>query len=226
MLGQVLIAEADAFVAMWRDVQLPDGRDRVVRHGHGPERAIQLGSGLSRSGGPRSATAARWARRRKSGSRRRSCRNGRGGRRASMFCFRSCTCRAFRPATPRRPSPLSWGQGRVEPVAPVIAGSRDQHNCNQHDTDARLAADANTGTDGCLAWERATGGLRLLQDFADLGVVVVNEHSGNIALTSHGYHADCSVRRSAPECLQSLPGRLSPCTPNAGERHRRSPPAR
>src|SRR5512146_1875025 len=38
------------------------------------------GSGLSRSGGRRSATAARWARRRRSGSRRRSCRNGRGGK--------------------------------------------------------------------------------------------------------------------------------------------------
>src|SRR5512146_1905707 len=45
MLGQVLIAEADAFVAMWKDVRLPDGRDRVVRHGHGPERAIQTGIG-------------------------------------------------------------------------------------------------------------------------------------------------------------------------------------
>ena len=41
MLAQVLIAEADAFVALWKDVKLPDGRDRVVRHGHGPERAIQ-----------------------------------------------------------------------------------------------------------------------------------------------------------------------------------------
>src|SRR5512146_637689 len=45
MLGQVLIAEADAFVAMWKDVKWPDGRDRVVRHGHGPERAIQTGIG-------------------------------------------------------------------------------------------------------------------------------------------------------------------------------------
>ena len=30
---------------MWKDVKLPDGRDRVVRHGHGPERAIQTGVG-------------------------------------------------------------------------------------------------------------------------------------------------------------------------------------
>ena len=45
MLAQVLIAEADAFVALWKEVKLPDGRDRVVRHGHGPERAIQTGIG-------------------------------------------------------------------------------------------------------------------------------------------------------------------------------------
>ena len=45
MLAQVLIAEADCFVAMWKDLKLPDGRDRVVRHGHGPHRAIQTGLG-------------------------------------------------------------------------------------------------------------------------------------------------------------------------------------
>ena len=45
MLAQVLIAEADSFVAMWKDLRLPDGRDRVVRHGHGPHRAIQTGAG-------------------------------------------------------------------------------------------------------------------------------------------------------------------------------------
>src|SRR6202162_3631661 len=45
ILAQALITEADAFVALWRDLKLPDGRDRVVRHGHGPERAIQTGVG-------------------------------------------------------------------------------------------------------------------------------------------------------------------------------------
>ena len=45
MLAQVLIVEADAFVALWKDVKLPDGRDRVMRHGLGPERAIQTGVG-------------------------------------------------------------------------------------------------------------------------------------------------------------------------------------
>ena len=45
MLATVMVAEADAFVALWKDVKLPDGRDRVVRHGHGPERVIQTGIG-------------------------------------------------------------------------------------------------------------------------------------------------------------------------------------
>jgi hypothetical protein len=45
MLAQVLIAEADSFVALWKDLKLPDGRDRIVRHGHGPRRAIQTGVG-------------------------------------------------------------------------------------------------------------------------------------------------------------------------------------
>src|SRR5256884_810431 len=45
MLAQVLIAEADSFVAMWKDLKLPDGRDRIVRHGHGPHRIIQTGVG-------------------------------------------------------------------------------------------------------------------------------------------------------------------------------------
>ena len=45
MLATVIVAEADAFVALWKDVKLPDGRDRVVRHGHGPQRMIQTGVG-------------------------------------------------------------------------------------------------------------------------------------------------------------------------------------
>ena len=36
-------AEANSFVARWRKIEYPDGRDRVVRHGHGPHRAIQTG---------------------------------------------------------------------------------------------------------------------------------------------------------------------------------------
>ena len=37
--------EADAFLATMKDLKLPDGRGRVVRHGHGPERTIQTGIG-------------------------------------------------------------------------------------------------------------------------------------------------------------------------------------
>jgi putative transposase len=37
--------EAEAFLATMKDLKLPDGRGRVVRHGHGPERTIQTGIG-------------------------------------------------------------------------------------------------------------------------------------------------------------------------------------
>ena len=38
MLAEALKAEADAFVASFADERLDDGRQRVVRHGFGPER--------------------------------------------------------------------------------------------------------------------------------------------------------------------------------------------
>ena len=45
LLEQAIEAEVDAFLATMKDVKLPDGRDRVVRHGHGPERTVQTGIG-------------------------------------------------------------------------------------------------------------------------------------------------------------------------------------
>ena len=45
LLAQAVEAEAEAFLASMRDARLPDGRDRIVRHGHGPERVIQTGIG-------------------------------------------------------------------------------------------------------------------------------------------------------------------------------------
>lgn len=45
MLAEMLTAEADAFVAKFSDERLGDGRQRVVRHGFGPERQIQTGIG-------------------------------------------------------------------------------------------------------------------------------------------------------------------------------------
>jgi putative transposase len=40
MLAEALRAEADAFVASFADDLLPDGRQRIVRHGYGPERSV------------------------------------------------------------------------------------------------------------------------------------------------------------------------------------------
>ena len=45
LLAQAIEAEADAFLASMKEMQLPDGRDRLVRHGHGPERLVQTGIG-------------------------------------------------------------------------------------------------------------------------------------------------------------------------------------
>ncbi|MDA0224109.1 MAG: IS256 family transposase, partial [Proteobacteria bacterium] len=45
MLAEALKAEADAFVASFANEQLDDGRQRIVRHGFGPERQIQTGIG-------------------------------------------------------------------------------------------------------------------------------------------------------------------------------------
>ena len=45
LLAQAVEAELEVFLASLKDQKLPDGRDRVVRHGHGPERTIQTGIG-------------------------------------------------------------------------------------------------------------------------------------------------------------------------------------
>ncbi len=45
LLAQAVEAEAEAFLATMRGMRLPDGRERVVRHGLGPERLVQTGIG-------------------------------------------------------------------------------------------------------------------------------------------------------------------------------------
>lgn len=45
LLAQAVEQEAEAFLAEMKGVKLADGRDRMVRHGHGPERSIQTGIG-------------------------------------------------------------------------------------------------------------------------------------------------------------------------------------
>src|SRR3712207_7802299 len=77
LLAQAVEAEAEAFLAEMRGLQLPDGRERLVRHGYGPERLLQTGigpvpvrrvKGRGRRAGPggegvrvTSAPLARWA---------------------------------------------------------------------------------------------------------------------------------------------------------------------
>ena len=45
LLAQAVEAEAEAFLATMKGARLPDGRERVVRHGHAPERLVQTGIG-------------------------------------------------------------------------------------------------------------------------------------------------------------------------------------
>ncbi|WP_046867590.1 IS256 family transposase, partial [Microvirga massiliensis] len=46
LLAQAIESEAEAYLASMRALKLPDGRERLVRHGHGPARTIQTGIGL------------------------------------------------------------------------------------------------------------------------------------------------------------------------------------
>src|SRR5690242_11192027 len=45
LLAEAVEAEAEAFLAAMKHLRLPDRRERVVRHGHGPERPVQTGVG-------------------------------------------------------------------------------------------------------------------------------------------------------------------------------------
>src|ERR1700712_4154955 len=96
LLAQAIEAEAEAFLATMKGLQLPDGRDRMVRHGHAPERQVQTGIGpvavqrvrlRDRGAGEAgerirftSAILPRWS----------------GGRGAWMLCCRFSTCVASR----------------------------------------------------------------------------------------------------------------------------------
>ena len=126
ILAQVLIAEADAFVALWKDVKLPDGRDRVVRHGHGPHGAIQTGIG------PVEVRRAKvrdrgdvGPRRRKSASARvDSCRRWGGDAdeepRRAVFANLS-TCAGCQPVTSRRRLLPCWARSAPNLSSAVIS---------------------------------------------------------------------------------------------------------
>ena len=91
LLAQAIEAEAETFLAAMADQRLADGRARVVRHGHGPERTVQTGIGpvevrrvkvRDRTSEPAIGSASRPG----------SCRAGHGAAGASTRCCRSCTC--------------------------------------------------------------------------------------------------------------------------------------
>ena len=45
LLARTVVAEAEAFLATMKDERPPNGHDRLVWHGHGPERVVQTGIG-------------------------------------------------------------------------------------------------------------------------------------------------------------------------------------
>src|ERR1700676_4155308 len=116
LLAQAVEVEAETFLAAMKDLNLADGRDRVVRHGHGPTRTIQTGIGPvdvnrvkirdrgATSDGERirftSAILPLWARRTRS---------------LERFC-RFSTCAASRRAI-SKPHWRGFGQGCAEPFA-------------------------------------------------------------------------------------------------------------
>ena len=103
LLEQAIEAEVAAFLAARKDLKLADGRDRLVRHGHGPERMIQTGIGaieVQRVKIRDRAPVVRLAS--GSGSARRCCRAGHGGPPVSTLCCQSCIYAASRPVISRR----------------------------------------------------------------------------------------------------------------------------
>ena len=55
LLAQAVEAEAEAFLAAMKGARLADGRERLVRHGHAPERQVQTGVGTTGSNAEGSA---------------------------------------------------------------------------------------------------------------------------------------------------------------------------
>ena len=102
LITRAVEVEFDTFLALNCDLALPDGRQRVVRHGHDPVRTIQTGIGPVKVQKPKARDRAAPA----AGERIRFtsaiCRNGRDERRASTRSCRLSICAGFRRAIFRR----------------------------------------------------------------------------------------------------------------------------
>jgi hypothetical protein len=81
LLTQAVEAEVAEFLAKHADLKTETGQQRAVRHGHLPEREIMTASGQSLFASRGCATA-KPPRAHAFGTRRRSCRDTRGDRRA------------------------------------------------------------------------------------------------------------------------------------------------
>jgi len=112
LLAQAIEAEAEAFLATMKGARLPDGRERLVRDGHGPERQVQTGIGAVavQRARLRDRGAGEVPGRTASASRRRSCRGGPVGPAAWMRCCPSSTCATFRWAILVRHSQPCWAR--------------------------------------------------------------------------------------------------------------------
>jgi hypothetical protein len=112
LLEQAIEAEVEAFLASRKDLKLADGRERLVRHGHGPERVIQTGIGPVEVQRIKVRDRAPGRLASGSGSAQHCCHAGRVGRPAWMPCCRSCTCAASRPVISRRRWVSFWARTR------------------------------------------------------------------------------------------------------------------
>ena len=140
MLAEALKAEADLRRPVCR-CRLPDGRQRVVRHGHGPTRTIQTGVGPLEVQRAKVRDRADVPDGKRSASRPRSCRDGRAARRASMRSCPSSTCAASRRGTSRRHWRRFWARTRRtcrRPSSPADGSWKDEYEAwRRRDLSAR-----------------------------------------------------------------------------------------
>ena len=150
LIAQAVEAEFETFLASTAELVLPDGRRRVVRHGHIRFARSRQESARSKCKNRRLVIEAR-RRARGYGSRRTSCPNGRDAPRASTpFCPFSI-CAGFPPATSRRPSPPC--SARTRPTFPRLLSrvSRANGRTNIDDGRSAICRRAITSTSGRTA---------------------------------------------------------------------------
>lgn len=113
LIAQAVEVQFETFLASNADLVLPDGRQRVVRHGHDPVRAIQTGIGPIDVQKPkaRARGAAEGARIRFTSN---ILPNGRGAPRAWTLCCRFLSARDFGRRFPGGPGGLA---GRISALA-------------------------------------------------------------------------------------------------------------